>query len=211
MKMLSDEVERAGDVVIIHAANPMDWPVREFCKVPIWFEGRKYFLRTKRDGPTPPGMIYELQLWPENLHEASARGVIYDKDYVAERDRQARTNSRNSWLYLLLLPFYPVLGLFWSGFKRRMLEPIGFEQRSITNASIILTANLCIVQAIFTGWLLGGTLTHLLGQPLRLMDWAVLLLLAADCLLRIGQALQSDVEDRWGFCEWLRPKPTKGL
>ncbi len=206
MRMLSDEVEFQGERVIVYAARPMDWPVREFAKVPIWFQGRKYFLRTKREGSKPPATIYELCPWPADLHEASVREIVYDEAYVRTRDEAATETSTNIVVHFILLPFYPFLGLFWSGFKQRVLSPIGFEERSITNASLVLTANLCIVQAIFTGWLLGGTFTYLLNRPLRALDWSILLLLMVDSVARGGQALQSDVERRWGFCEWLWPR-----
>src|SRR3989442_11606184 len=42
----SDEVYFEGERVVIHASERMDWPVREFCKVPILFQGRKYYLRS---------------------------------------------------------------------------------------------------------------------------------------------------------------------
>jgi hypothetical protein len=47
----------------------------------------------------------------------------------------------------------------------------------------------------------------LLNRPgLRAVDWALMLVLGADSFMRFGQSLKLDVEDHWGFCEWLWPK-----
>lgn len=203
----SDKVTYEGDRLIVHAAVPMDWPVREFCKVPIFFLGRKYYVRAKRPDERPHAMVYELWPWPEDLHESSSQAVVYDAAYVANRDRTTATERKNDWSYLLLVPFYPFLGLCWSGFKTRMLSPMGFEPGSITKASVALTFNLFLLEAVFVGWLAGGAFTHLLSRPgLRPLDWLLLILLGADSVIRFSQSLRMDVERHWGFCEWLRPE-----
>jgi hypothetical protein len=202
----SDEVSLDAERVFIHAARPMDWPIREFCRVPIWFEGQKYYLRSKHAGQSPRPVVYELWPWPADFHGASTREVVYDEDYVLKRDEAASDDRRNHRLYLALLPLYPLLGLLWSGFKGRVLCPLGFEPASITNASVFLIFNLFVVEAVFTGWLAGGLLTYFLGQPaLRPVDWTILLLLGADSLMRFSQSFKSEIEGHWGFFEWLRP------
>ncbi len=192
--------------LLIHAVEPMDWPIREYCRVPIYFREQKFYVRSKREGQRPYRVVYELWAWPADVHEASTRGVVYDETYVAERNRAAAEGRRKERLYAILLPAYPFLGLFWSGFKDRVLVPLGFEPRSITRASITLTFGLFLGEGIFVGWLAGGLLMYLLGQPaLRPVDWLLFLLLGADSTMRFGQSLQLDVQ-RWrGFCEWLWP------
>jgi uncharacterized RDD family membrane protein YckC len=170
MNIGSDEVFFEGECVVIHAAEPMDWPIREFCKVPIWFQGRKYYLRSKRNAEQPGPIVYELWPWPADLHDASPHAVVYDEAYAIERDKAAAKGRRHEWLYLALLPLYPFLGLLWSGFKSRALGPLGFEPTSITKASIVLTFNLFIVEGIFVGWLAGGILTYFRGG-LRFGPW----------------------------------------
>ena len=203
----SDEVYLEGERVVIHAAEPMQWPIREFCKVPIFFQERQYYLRSKRQDVPARRMVYELWPWPADLHEASHRAVVYDEFYVTERDAAAGTSRRHGRLYVALLPFYPLLGLFWSGFKQRVLGQVGFEPGSITRVSIALTFNLFIAQGIFVGWLGGGLLTCFLGwAALRPIDWALMLILGADSAMRFGQSLKLDVEHQWGFCEWLLPR-----
>jgi len=203
----SDEVCLEGERLIIHAAERMDLPIREFCRVPLYFQGRRYYLHSKHRGQRPYAMVYELLPWPADSHEASTRHVIYDEAYVIERDKMAAKARRHEWLHTALLPFYPLLGLCWYRFKNRVLGRLGFEASSITKASIALTFNLFVVEAIFVGWLMGGILTHLMGQAkLRPVDWGLMLLLGADSLMRFDQSLRSDGEHHWGFCEWLWPK-----
>ena len=203
----SDQTEMEGDRLIIHAAESMDWPIREFCRVPIWFEGRKYYVRSKRKGERPYAMVYELWPWPADLHEASTRQVVYGEAYVVERDKSAASRRGHEHFHAVLLPVYPLLGLFWSRFKNRVLVSLGFEPGSITKASVTLICCLFIAEGIFVGWLSGGVLMYLLSRPgLRAVDWALMLVLGADSLMRFGQSLKLDVQDHWGFCEWLWPK-----
>src|SRR3989442_11557061 len=81
----SDKVWVEPERLIIHAAEPMDLPIREFCRVPLYFQGRKYYLRSKRKVERPHAMSYELWPWPTDLHESSTRQVVYDEAYVVER------------------------------------------------------------------------------------------------------------------------------
>lgn len=202
----SDRVCVGEDRVVIEAAELMDWPLREFCRVPIFFEGRKYFLHRLGQAEKPYAKRYELCPWPANLHEESPRTVCYDTAYVANRDQLARQQRRFDRLHLLLLPLYPFLGLCWSGLKNGLLNRIGFEPRSITAASVALAFNLLILEGIFVGWLRGGLLLVLLGNArLQAADLALMALLAGDTVARYSQLLKTDVQRHWGFCEWMIP------
>ena len=194
-----DKVCLEPERLIIHAVEPMDLPIREFCRVPVYFEGQKYYVRSKSVGERPRGVVYELWPWPPELQEASTRPVFYDEAYVIERDKMAATRRQQARLHLVLLPLYPLLGLCWSRFKNQVLGALGFEPGSITKASIFLTFNAFIVDGIFVGWLGGGIV------GVRVWDWALLLLLGADAALRYGQSLKLDVEHYWGICEWMWP------
>lgn len=206
----TDRVCLSGDRLIIEAAAPMDWPVREFCRVPIYFEGRKFHVRRVTDGIAPIARRYELWPWPVDLHDQAPRVVIYDLTYVKERDEAARARrGANRW-HLALLPFFPFLGLCWSGFKSRVLMQAGFEPRSITSASIALVFFLFIVEGIFVGWLhLGLLMWFLQNANLRAADFVLTAVLLADVVLRYSQHLKLDVDQPWGFCEWLWPRKRK--
>ena len=43
----------------------MDWPIREFCRVPIYFGGRKYYVRSRTKAERPYAMVYELSVYLE--------------------------------------------------------------------------------------------------------------------------------------------------
>ncbi|MFN7139644.1 MAG: hypothetical protein ACK4UN_09915 [Limisphaerales bacterium] len=203
-KIGSDRVTRIDGRLIIHAKQEMDWPIREFCRVPIYVSGEKYYLRTKRPAEAPFAMIYELWPWPADLFEASPKSIVYDQEYVQERNREASSNRNQSVAYILLFPFYPFLGLFWSGFKNNVLNPIGFEPGSISRASVFLVFNLSVLEAIFAGWMGGGMLAFYLNTPaLVKVDRVLLFLFAFDALFRFSRSLNTDHQDHWGFCEWL--------
>ena len=104
MKVGSDQVNVEGNRLIIHAAEPMDWPIREFCRIPICFESRKYYVRSKHKGERPYAMVYELWPWPANLHEASTRQVVYDAAYVVERDEIATRQRGHERCYVVSSP-----------------------------------------------------------------------------------------------------------
>ena len=195
----TDRVCLEPERLIIHAAEPMDLPIREFCKVPVHFQGQKYYVRAKQAGERPCAVVYELWPWPPELHEASTQQLFYDEAYVTERNRMAATRRRHERRHWVLLPLYPLLGLCWSRYNNQVLGAWGFEPGSITNASIFLTFNFVVADGIFVGWLGGGIL------GVRVWDWALLFLLGADTVLRYGQSLQLDVEHHWGICEWMWP------
>jgi len=206
----SDRVRLGAGQMVVDAAARMDWPVREFSQVPVYFEGRKYFVFAERKAVPPFVARYELHPWPDNLHDQSGRTVFYDEGYVAERDEMAKRRRRFDRLHFLLFPFYPLLGLCWSGFKNRVLQPMGFEPRSITWASVILMFNLCLVEGIFVGWLQGGLLLWWFADGRwRVLDQVLVWLLALDSILRCHQLLKWDVQEHLGFCEWLWPRKRK--
>src|SRR5690348_7631376 len=106
----TDKIVFQGDLVIIHATEAMDWRIREFSKVPIWFQEQKYYLRSKRAGQPPRGVIYTLTPWPEDLHGAeSPQSIHYNEDYVNERNRLTGSVRRHDRSYHFLVPFYPFL------------------------------------------------------------------------------------------------------
>src|SRR5690349_21142708 len=108
----TDRVVFEGDLVVIHATEAMDWRIREFCKVPIWFGDQKYYLRSKRTGQPPRGVIYDLAPWPADFHGGEApTSIRYNEDYVIARNRLAGSVRTHDRFYTVLIPFYPFLGL----------------------------------------------------------------------------------------------------
>jgi hypothetical protein len=204
VKIGPDEVHIEAERIFICAARAMDWPLREFCRTPIWFAGRKYFLRAKHTD-TANRDVYELWLWPDNLTGGSSQGVIYDETYVAERDRTAVVKRRRNWVYLLLLPIYPLLGLCWSRFKNTVFIPLGFEIGAMTKTSVAFAFFFFFIEAILTAWLQHGILATFISSSLLWLDWLLFLALLVDSGMRFSQSLKFDVNNHWGFCEWLLP------
>ncbi len=203
----TDKVVFEGDLVVIHATEAMDWRIREFCKVPIWFRDQKYYLRSKRTGQPPRGVIYELVPWPEDLHGAeSPQSIRYDEDYVIARNRLAGSVRGHDRFYNVLVPLYPFLGLAWSDFKNGTLSRCGFDPQSITSASVFLTFCSLSLQGVFVGRFGGGLLTQTFGRAFILYDLALLALLGLDTVIRYSHGLKGDTDRHLGFCQWLWPK-----
>jgi hypothetical protein len=205
----SDKVVFEGDLVVIHATEPMDWRLREFCKVPIWFRDQKYFLQSKRTGQPPRGVIYELAPWPENLHEVSPDSICYDEEFVIERNRLNGSVRRHDRFNPILLPFYPFLGLAWSDFKNGTLARCGFDPQSITSASVFLVFCVFTLQGVFVGRFRAGLLTQFFGSGFMIYDLGLLLLLGLDILVRYVSLLKGETDRFLGFCQWLVPKLSK--
>jgi len=212
VKVGSDRVVIGQDGVVIEARNPMDWPVREFARVPVYFENQKFRVVRVTNAPLPYAKTYELAPWPADVHEESNRAVFYDADYVALRDATAREQRQHDLKHQMLLPFYPFLGLLWSGFKNRVLWRWGFEARSITSASVALVFGLFLAEGIAVGWLVSGLLTQFCGSwSYRKWDLLLTAVLFLDSVMRYSQLLQLDVGAYWGFCEWLWPRRKEKL
>lgn len=196
-----------GDALVVYAVTPMDWPIREFCRVPIFVRGWKYYLRDKAKAQPPFAMRYELCRWPDDLHDESNQPVTYDEFYVRQRDLDALAERRANLAYFFLVPFSPLLGLCWSGFKDRVLVPLGFAPGTLTKASVALAFHLWILEGIFVGWLRGGLLQLVFSSPsLAAVDWILIVVLGLDSAVRFGGLLNSETDYRHGFCEWLWPR-----
>lgn len=205
----SDKVILDGYRVIIDAAHPIhDWSVREFCHHPIYFEGWKYLLVGKRRLPKPFAMRYELYAWPADLHEASTREFTYDEDFVAARDAQFAAEHRHTVLWCLLSPLYPFLGFFWSGFKERVLWPIGFVPSTISKVSLMFGFSFLLAETILYGWLGHGFLPLVTRWTFHwgihdVPDAVLIVLLACDCVKRFDQMFLDHVPVPYGFWEWM--------
>lgn len=203
LRVGSDKVSWFGESVIIQAAREMpDWQVREFCKIPIYFDGRKYYLKRKLRLERPYAMSYELETWPEDLHEESKLEISYDAEYVAQRDRLIQADKRNDLGRALLLPFFPFLGFLWSRFKDRELERFGLNPLSMTQASVLLEFALVVIEIIFLFIFHLGFAQVVFGLATSWLDFTLFVVLLVDTVIRADQVLR-DVDLPAGFLEWL--------
>lgn len=206
LRIGSDEVEFEGENVLIRARHKAgDWEVRGFFRTPIWFQGKKYFLYSADAAAAPFAWRYKLVPWPELLVQESPISHIYDTSFVDARDRAVRATSTEGHLKILLTPFYPFLGWAWSGFKERVLSPIGFEAKGITDASIFLEFCLMLTQAVYFGWLRGGMFQFFwaTGTAWFIADGVLLVVLLADAVVRFSQRLLDEEVFPYGFLEWM--------
>src|SRR5256885_3762931 len=146
----SDKVVFFEESIVVYAARAMpDWQVREYCRIQVYFQDRKYYIRRKARAESPYVMGYELAPWPEDLHEESNLAITYDEDYVAQRDRLIQADRGNDLVRLLLLPFFPLLGFLWARFKDRKLERFGLNPVTMTQASLLLSVAVVVIESVF--------------------------------------------------------------
>src|SRR5437762_13340066 len=98
-KIGKDEVWADSDSLLIYAAEPMDIPIREFSRVPVYFRMQKYFVSSKRKAAGRHAIVYELCPWPPDAHDFSSREVVYDEDYVRERGETAASRRHRETLH----------------------------------------------------------------------------------------------------------------
>src|SRR5258708_24399527 len=135
-KIGPDQVSLVEGAIAIDALHRMpDWEVRELHPVPVYFQDAKYQLVQVRRAEPPFAVRYMLRPWPGTHITSSAIFWTYDEETVAEREADRRSRTFHEIIWCLLLPFYPFLGLLWSGTQQRLTR-FGFVPRSITSISI---------------------------------------------------------------------------
>lgn len=216
---------REGEAVI-EAKHPLpDWEVREINYVPVYLRDKKYYLVEKRKAQEPYAVRYLLRPWPEYQATNATGFLSYDTEIVRVRAAHRRSGHLDDVGHAFLMPFYPVLGLLWSGIQQRLVR-FGFVPHVITGFSIFVTFSLAFGQAAFAMILLNSSLrtgTVLIGGFLRslansdhftlgpvaisaaLVDGLLLITLVIDTFVRYARYMR---DDQWagGFLEWLVPR-----
>ena len=173
-------------------------PSASTCIVPIHFRGHKFYLKRKLPGPAPFAFRYELAAWHSELGSVSSLAIHYDEDYVAEREYEFARFRKQDHLHSALFALYPLLGFCWSGFKERVLGPIGFEPAEITEASIMLTFGFFVLEGVFVCYFRLGLLALAFSLVWLLwLDYALFVLLPLDCAVRFGRVVAGDPAPRW--------------
>src|SRR5262245_14022776 len=123
LKVGPDKVTVTEKEVIIEAKHPMtEWQVRDLNPIPIYFEDGKYFLVEVRKAAPPFAVRYLLHPWPEGNSSSAKQFYTYDAESVAERDSNRRSDNLDGIVRGCLLPFYPFLGMLWSGVQQRLIR-----------------------------------------------------------------------------------------
>jgi len=221
-----DRVTILGSEIVIEAKHDMpDWELRDLNPIPVYFEDRKYHLVEKRKAAAPYAVRYLLQPWPEG-HVSNAKLFwTYDAEAVAERDANLRSGKVDDAVRIALLPFYPILGLLWSGTQQRLMR-FGFVPHAITGASIFSGFCLAFADGVFavitlqstarTGKMMAGGLIRAMASsdhlqigpvaiPFLFLDLVLFVALVADVAMRWTLYMR---EDQWsgGFRQWLVPR-----
>ena len=221
-----DQVTVTDHEVVIEARHQMpDWKVQTLNAPAIYFEDRKYMLTEEGRANPPYSLRYVLRPWPDGKIANPRLFHTYDKGAVAERDSSRRGEVLNEVAWACLLPFYPFLGLLWSGAQQRLVR-FGYLPRTITGISIFAIFSLMLAQGAFVALLLnasarsgnmmiGGMIRAVWGQnylhigsisiPVAAFDVLLGFAFLADVAIRYSHYLR---EDQWtgGFLEWLVPK-----
>jgi len=222
-----DRVTIQANEVVIEAKHRMpDWTVRELDPEPIYFHDKKYYLIQARKAQGRYEVVYILHPWAQDLSSTAKRFFNYDAEAVAERESGIRGGHWDTVGKALLAPFYPILGLFWSG-PQRWFSRFGFEPHSISGISIFMVFGMIFVQGIFAivtinasirsgKLMIGGFIRAMssrnelqLGSfnlPIGWLDCLLVALLFADLIVRYTYYMR---EHDWsgGFLEWLVRRP----
>ena len=227
-----DQVTITPEEVAIDCKHPMpDWEVREFTVPPIYFEDKKYYLVHKTKAAAPYTIRYLLKPWPETGLQPAKFFHNYDEEAVAQRDGARRSGHASEVGYACLVPFYPFLGLLWSGLQKRLI-PFGFVPHTITGISVFTVFALLFGQGVFTvitmnatlrtgKMMIGGFVQAMFDAPylkigsfnfpIGIIDGLLALAFVADVAIRYSNYLR---DDQWsgGFLEWIfRRAPKQDL
>jgi hypothetical protein len=224
-----DRVTIKDNEVIIEAKRKMpDWEVRELNPIPVYFEDKKYYLVEQRKCQGAYAIRYLLFPWREDEFHRTKLFYAYDAEAVKERDADFRSGNLDELTRFAMFPFYPFLGLLWSGTQKRLTR-FGFIPHAISGASIF--ANFCLLFAqgvmvvitinataragkMMIGGLVRSSFSHdalRIGSvfiPIMYFDILLTVALIADLLIRYSYHLH-DHEWAGGFLEWIIRRPKK--
>lgn len=193
-----------GAVAILAAAENEGWTVREFSRMGISVNGKIYRLLQRSPAEKPYRWRYDLVEWTDPL--PPHHFVLYDEQYVKERNCAQRSDRIFDFINTFGKPFYPFLGFTWSKFKERVLVDCGYNARSITGASLMLQVGVFMLEGIFVLHLRSGFLAQILSSStFTFLDLAIFLILPFDLIIRTNQVLRGD-EFPQGFLEWAWPR-----
>ena len=176
--------------LVIDSTVPVpDFVFREFARIRIYYSDKSYCL-IDRSQSSDRKTLYRYVLAPWPAAEQPGRAMVFDEDYVDHLVGWRKQKHLESYLYPLLIPFYPVLGFCWSA-QKRYLRRIGFEVKSLSGLSNM--AGFCLG---LMGWIF-----FVLFQlwPLVIVG----LVFFIDSAVRFSRSLRDDDSLPPGFFEWL--------
>ncbi len=206
--LASDHVLFKGGQVIVHTQLEMkDWELRKYRRTQILFEGNPYCI-VHIDASARGEIRYFLEPWGPNLDDIPGKTIRYDENFVRERDRALKEQKKAERHGYFLVALTPLLGLLYSGLKRRIEDQYGISARISTRLSLYLEG-FCLLASgvtvtIFTlaagiGPAFGA---EGIGMPGSWFLPLFILVLVPDFLMRYSSSLK-DESSPPGFYEWL--------
>jgi hypothetical protein len=192
----SDLVLSKGDRLLVRSASDMPlWRPSRHRRVAILFEGGRYTV-TGRQRTAEGLWEYQLEPYPDVIHELPSATIEYGEAYVWERDEVsvavARRERRSGLLHFLS----PLLGFLPSSVKLNLQDHYGLDPRSMTQQSLAVEWALMLVS--MTSSAIGRLV---LGRAHTLV-LILFVLLLIDLIVR-RHATSLDSMEQFGFFEWL--------
>lgn len=172
-----------------------NWRAARYRKVRIQLEGLPYAI-TGAGQMADRRYLYTLTPWDEHDHDLPGLAMVYDEDWVRQRESLRREENKIRHIGFGLYLLAPLAGFLPEISKHRLEDRFGLDMRLATRFSLFLQAGLCLsggFQFAITLFL-GG------GETSSGWYWA-LPVLFADCLFRTIWFL--DGSHLYGFYEWL--------
>jgi hypothetical protein len=204
----TDTLTADGDRVVIVSPRAMpDWQIVRYCPIAVHLEGRRY--RLVEALPAPPGFRYVLEPWPVFVGDYPTREILYDDDYVEEREARAAFARKWRWLSWALYPAALLAGFLPRPTKARLHERWGVEPVTATRRSIL-------IESAAFGVLLVLVLVHVAtgldwlrmsapegADPASVVRDVVLVAVVGTDLAMRGSLMFEESSEAYGFCEWL--------
>jgi len=193
-----------GDRLVVCSPKQMwDWEVQDYGRPRIEFQDKGYYVSNKLSGDEDRPFRYELTPWPAQLRATPSQTIVYDEGYITNRDGrfkkvQSRSGRRSRMVFL-----YPFLGFAWSGMKKDVLEPHGFNAVRISLMSCIMAYTVFLMELISFFMFASGMLQWMIGNAFLAVDYAFLLILPVDAAIRFFQIVNGTSRYPDGFLEWI--------
>ena len=173
-----DELERAGDSLVLSAAFPIEGlELSRFRNPVLRVRGERFTLASVEGDARRP--TYRFLLEVPNLYAPPGELVIYDAARHLDRARERRHTALAWLLFLPMVPLTPLLGLLPERAKER-LAALGFDPTRASRLSLFL--EWALIGLLVLAYLFSGGFFTLPGAILG----ALCLLLVADVAFRVA-------------------------
>lgn len=186
-----------GKLVIQSHCDMIDWRATKYRKTLVIFNERTYFLARKsklEDG----SFQYRLEQLLEDYHDLPARTIVYDEEYVRERDALHKEVRKRRKIWMVLVFMQPLLGFLPFSMKDWLQDRYNLDPVSMTSYSLFL-------EYLFVALASSLYVIHLF--TLALGRWfgyapAVIILVLIDIIIRYHDVL-AETNRPFGFYEWI--------